>query len=796
VPWDDRVFIKNTTTGQNLLSTFVRYDAGAYGPLAPGGALDRSFAFTLPDGAAGTGLLQIVVTTDINNTVSERNPGGTGESNNDSTLTVTSAVAPYPDLQVANLRTEPATGLQSGAGLVIRWDDANTGNKATAGSWDDQIIIRNKTTNTTLLTTTVHYDESVDGPIAAGGSKARQFAFTLPDGNAGTGQIEITVTTDINNAIFEYNAGGTGESNNATVATVTTTLANYPDLQVTGLAVTPATLQSGANVTVRWTDQNAGNAPTTRFGPTGGDPTGLIAAYYPSTDLTGPATARIDPNINYDFGATPPPTGGTTNFSVRWLGQIQAQFSETYTFYTYSDDGVRLWVNNQLLIDNFTLHSGTENSGTIALQAGQKYDIRVEYFQGPGSAVMTLSWSSPSTAKAVVPASALSHPTGGGFYDRVLVENTTRTETLLDQFVYYDPTAPGAGDIEAGGGRARSLTLRLPADAHGVGDLRFTVTADAANYVKEFTTGDPAEGNNSASLTRTSVPPSQLPDLVVPQASLTATPAAPKSGQQVTVRWSDANTGVTATNGSWTDSVTVRNATTNVVITTGTVPYDAAARGNLAPGATAAQQFQFNLPDGDAGVGNIVISVTVDANNDQAEGNADGTAETNNTTTLTIAATLADYPDLVVPQSSVTLTPAQPSAGSPLTITWADQNAGAGDVTRSFIDHVTVVNTTTGHTLLDVNVPYDVTALGALKAGATSGPRQTSFTLPNTADGLGALTITSTTTSSSTRPATPPPRRITALRSPPRRSPARSQTWLWTLSPRAPAPRCSAAGSA
>src|SRR5262249_5297305 len=125
----------------------------------------------------------------------------------------------YPDLQVANLRAEPATGLKSGDSLTLRWDDTNTGNRATKGSWDDQVVVRNKTTKATLLTTTVRYDEAANGPLAPGASKARQFAYTLPDGNAGTGDIEFTVTADVNNAVFEYNPGGTGESNNSTAAT-------------------------------------------------------------------------------------------------------------------------------------------------------------------------------------------------------------------------------------------------------------------------------------------------------------------------------------------------------------------------------------------------------------------------------------------------------------------------------------------------------------------------------------------------------------------------------------------------
>ncbi len=137
---------------------------------------------------------------------------------------------------------------------------------------------------------------------------------------------------------------------------------------------------------------------------------GLLAAYYPNTAYSGPAVTRTDATVNFDWStgqAAPYPGFGKNNFGVRWSGQVQAQFSETYTFYTTSDDGVRLFVDGKRLINNFTAHPATENSGTIALVAGRKYDIWLDYFEGTGGATAKLSWSSPSTPKQVVPQDAL-----------------------------------------------------------------------------------------------------------------------------------------------------------------------------------------------------------------------------------------------------------------------------------------------------------------------------------------------------------------------------------------------------
>src|SRR5262249_21833313 len=83
----------------------------------------------------------------------------------------------------------------------------------------------------------------------------------LPDGTAGAGTIQFTVTTDSGNAIFEYNAAGTGETNNTAGLTLSADLAHYPDLVTSH--VTRGGLVGGdpASVTVGWTVTNAGTGP-------------------------------------------------------------------------------------------------------------------------------------------------------------------------------------------------------------------------------------------------------------------------------------------------------------------------------------------------------------------------------------------------------------------------------------------------------------------------------------------------------------------------------------------------------
>ena len=68
---------------------------------------------------------------------------------------------------------------------------------------------------------------------------------------------------------------------------------------------------------------------------------------------------------------------------------------------------MRLWVNNVLLANGWKNQGPTEYSGSIALTAGQKYDIKVEYYEGGYTALCELRWSSASTAKAIIPKAQL-----------------------------------------------------------------------------------------------------------------------------------------------------------------------------------------------------------------------------------------------------------------------------------------------------------------------------------------------------------------------------------------------------
>ncbi len=151
-----------------------------------------------------------------------------------------------------------------------------------------------------------------------------------------------------------------------------------------------------------------GQVPTLTT-PQAGTGDGLQGAYHDWT--SGATVERVDPTIDFDWGLGAPADGlGATNFSAAWQGVLEGQFDEPYTLHLVSDDGARLWLNGQKVIDAWYDHAAVEATAGVNLQAGHYYVVRVEYYQRTGEAVAKLLWSSPSTPKQPIPQTQLYSP--------------------------------------------------------------------------------------------------------------------------------------------------------------------------------------------------------------------------------------------------------------------------------------------------------------------------------------------------------------------------------------------------
>ena len=181
--------------------------------------------------------------------------------------------------------------------------------------------------------------------------------------------------------------------------------------------------------------------------------TGLLGQYYTNSSTTYTSNrnfnatnlflTRIDPVIDFNWtnGTTPDLSNGL--YTVRWTGQVQPQFSDTFFFDVKSDDGCKLWVNDQLLISKWQSQSLTDQTNAIALQGGTRYDIKLEYLQAGATAQAHLYWFSPSQPEELIPNTSL-YPTNsfvGGSNAPAVITSSLSAVAFLGQPFSFAVTA-------------------------------------------------------------------------------------------------------------------------------------------------------------------------------------------------------------------------------------------------------------------------------------------------------------------------------------------------------------------
>jgi hypothetical protein len=138
---------------------------------------------------------------------------------------------------------------------------------------------------------------------------------------------------------------------------------------------------------------------------------GVTARYFKGKDLSGaPVLTRTEGSINHNWSGGEVAAGLSDNVSARWTANLEAPFTEAYTFTTTSDDGVRLWLDGKLIIDNWTDHTSATNTAKVNLVAGQVYSLRMEWYDNTSMAVAQLAWESASIPRQIVPQGWLQLP--------------------------------------------------------------------------------------------------------------------------------------------------------------------------------------------------------------------------------------------------------------------------------------------------------------------------------------------------------------------------------------------------
>jgi uncharacterized protein (DUF1800 family) len=197
------------------------------------------------------------------------------------------------------------------------------------------------------------------------------------------------------------------------VSSQTITLTPLANANLAAPVVAQLQLLPGVNYTVG----TASNASVVIYPTPTANGTGLLGQYYTNSSTTytnsknfNPTNlflTRVDPVVDFLWSNGMSPNLSNGYYTVRWTGQVQPQFSDLYYFDVASDDGCRLWVNGQLLINKWEPQWVTDWTNAIALQAGVRYDIELDYLQDGSWAQAHLYWYSADQPKEIIPTTAL-----------------------------------------------------------------------------------------------------------------------------------------------------------------------------------------------------------------------------------------------------------------------------------------------------------------------------------------------------------------------------------------------------
>ncbi|MGB1243160.1 MAG: PA14 domain-containing protein [Chitinophagales bacterium] len=131
---------------------------------------------------------------------------------------------------------------------------------------------------------------------------------------------------------------------------------------------------------------------------------GLNATYYNGTNFDYEVLRRTDPEIYFYYSGTSPAMEvNVYQFSVVWTGYLYAPTTGEYSLSMNVDDGIRMWINDNQLIDKWNEKSASTYTQNVKLKGKQAYEIRIEYYQANKDARVELYWAYDGQNKRIVP---------------------------------------------------------------------------------------------------------------------------------------------------------------------------------------------------------------------------------------------------------------------------------------------------------------------------------------------------------------------------------------------------------
>jgi alpha-D-xyloside xylohydrolase len=242
--------------------------------------------------------------------------------------------------------------------------------------------------------------------------------------------------------------------------------------------VTKPTLEQGAPI------------PAPRLIDSEGNPGGLTGTYYSDRNFTNQVTRRKDNNLSFNWTTSLAPGLSHDNYSVRWEGSILTGKAGEYSFNLGADDGMRLWVDGKLIIEDWNSRAYLQKTATVSLPAQTRVPIKIEYYQDRNDARIDLTWREPGTAKKA-PTRSVYLPRGTQWFDFWTGRRYQGGQTLdaaapletMPLFVKAGAVLPYGPSVQSSAEKADPLELRVYRGANGTFTL-YEDEGDNYNYEK------------------------------------------------------------------------------------------------------------------------------------------------------------------------------------------------------------------------------------------------------------------------------------------------------------------------
>ncbi len=228
---------------------------------------------------------------------------------------------------------------------------------------------------------------------------------------------------------------------------------------------------------------------------------GLIGQYFIGDNFQQLAMTRVDSSINFNFGTASPDASipAHSPFTIQWTGQFTPTTTDNYKFTATADDGVRVYLDGQLVVNDYTLHSVETASGSIVLNAGQAYALKVQYFNSTKLGSIKLTYATSTGTPQPLAASVLSStpPAAAG-----VLAVTDAEATEVDLAWTGSPAATGYTVTQSvDGGQTWQPAGTAPAGATTFADTGLTADTAYEFQVTPFGSTDTSTPSNVATAT-------------------------------------------------------------------------------------------------------------------------------------------------------------------------------------------------------------------------------------------------------------------------------------------------------